>query len=146
VIARGFTFGGPGTPARSKFAIGNFIQDVLEGKPIVVKGDGTPIRSYMYGADLAVWLWTLLAKGRAGRAYNVGSEREVSILSLAEAVSAQIGKQRVEILCPANPRGPTERYVPSTQRARDELHLKENFELHQIIRKTVAWERSLLKH
>jgi dTDP-glucose 4,6-dehydratase len=122
------------------FAIGNFIADALRGGPIMVKGDGSPFRSYLYASDLAVWLWTMLFKGQSGRAYNVGSEDALNIAALAGEVAAA-GSQKVDIKIASSPAPgtPVHRYVPSTARAREELGLAAEISFREAIRRTCVW-------
>jgi dTDP-glucose 4,6-dehydratase len=141
-VARCFAFVGPYLPLDVHFAIGNFIGDGLKGGPIMIKGDGTPHRSYMYAADLAIWLWTILFKGQSKRAYNVGNDIDLTIQELANNV-AQEFDPRIEILMHGipDPAKPTERYVPSIQRAKTELGLKPLVDLQRAIKKTIAFKK-----
>jgi len=143
-IARCFAFVGPHLPLDAHFAIGNFIRDCLAGGPIRIGGDGTPFRSYLYAADLVEWLFTILLRGEAGRAYNVGSEEAVSIQQLADrvadvAASVWPGRDRPEIVMAKQPLPgqPAERYVPSCGRARSELGLTPATSLDESIRLTM---------
>jgi dTDP-glucose 4,6-dehydratase len=142
VIARCFAFVGPRLPLDQHFAIGNFIADALAGRAIQVKGDGSPRRSWMYMSDLAVWLWTLLAQGQSGRAYNVGSDAGCSIAEAAKLVAAALAPELpVEIAGVASPRGSINSYVPSVERARAELGLQVSVPLDEALRRTAAWHR-----
>ncbi len=142
-IARGFAFIGPHLPLRAHFAAGNFLGDVLAGRDVEIAGDGAPLRSYLYAADLAIWLWTILLRGQPGRAYNVGSEEAVSIRELAERTIAVVNPElRIHVAQQPLAEGAPARYVPSTQRARSELGLTAWIGLDESIRRTAAWHGS----
>lgn len=135
-IARCFALAGPHLPLKAHFAIGNFIQAALEKKPLVIKSDGSSQRSYLYAADLAVWLWTILFKGQACHPYNVGSEVGVSIQALAECVKQTLGlEEPIQLGCG----GVSTAYVPNTMRAQQELGLKECIGLGKSIQKHFDW-------
>lgn len=143
ISARGFAFVGPHLPLDAHFAIGNFIRDAMAGGPIRILGDGAPYRSYMYGTDLAVWLWTMLERGRAGVAYNVGSEDGRSLRAIAERVAHATGAS-VHVAMDATPEriAAPERYVPATSLARDELGLEARVDLDEAIQRTIAFLRA----
>lgn len=141
-IARGFTFVGPHLPRQSKFALGNFLDDALQGRDIVIRGDGTPIRSYLYAADLTVWLCTILLRGVSGRTYNVGSEQAITLRDMAEVVRREVAPAvNVTVMGQASSTSPADYYVPDTRRARQELALVERVPLDEAIRRTIEWTR-----
>jgi nucleoside-diphosphate-sugar epimerase len=142
-IARCFAFVGPHLPLDVHFAIGNFIRDTMRGGPIEIHGDGSPKRSYLYAADLAIWLWTLLFQAPSMQAFNVGSEDAISIRDLARAVVGELDPSvKVNLAKEATEGEEVQQYVPSTQRARQQLGLAQYVELAEAIRRTAAWYRN----
>jgi nucleoside-diphosphate-sugar epimerase len=140
-IARCWAFCGPHLPLDQHFAIGNFIGDVLAGRPIQIQGDGTPRRSYLYAADLAVWLWTILFRAPALLPINVGSAHDVSILELAQLVAATLNPQtEIRVARQAVAGAAPLRYVPCVDRAREVLGLRETIGLEECIRRTAKWQ------
>jgi len=141
--ARCFAFVGPYLPLDKHFAIGNFVGAALEGREIVIQGNGTPLRSYLYAADMAAWLWAVLIKGRPGAAYNVGSDTEISIGDLAHRVARLLDSSScVRIMGKPDPEVPVERYVPDTQLALTELCLAAPIPLDEAITRTASWHRT----
>lgn len=145
VIARCWAFCGAHLPLDAHFAIGNFIGNVLRNEPIRIQGDGTPRRSYLYGADLAIWLWTMLFRAPSLTPINVGSAEDVSIRELAERVAAVLRPEtEIHVAGQPVPGVPPPRYVPSVDRARDLLGLRQTVSLDETIQRTAAWYRSQL--
>lgn len=143
VIARGFSFVGPYLPLTDKFAAGSFIRDALAAAPIRINGDGTPQRSYLYAADLPIWLLTLLVRGEASTPYNVGSDHAIAIADLAARILHHSGSSKsIEIGPPQANRG-AQRYVPSIERARAALGLTVSIPLDSALRRTIDWARGL---
>jgi len=139
-IARCFAFVGPYLPLDAHFAIGNFILNALKGEDIIIKGDGTPCRSYLYAADLIIWLLTIMIEGKDNVPYNVGSEEDLSIKELAIIVANCFGgKMEVKIKETSEPPKSNERYVPSVSRAEQELHVYVNIDLVSGIKKTIEY-------
>ena len=141
LIARCFAFVGPLLPQGAGYAAGDFLGDVVHGGPVTVTGDGTPVRSYLYAADLAIWLWTILLRGRSCRPYNVGSDRPVRIRDLAQQI-ARLAQPpadvRIERPSPAPASSPP-RYVPSIRRAQRELGLNVFVDLDDALARTWTW-------
>jgi len=137
-IARCFTFVGPYMQLDANYAIGNFIRDGLKGGTINIKGDGTPYRSYMYAADLTIWLWTILIKGKSLRPYNVGSMEPISILDVAAAVSRHSHKPPDVIISNhADPAKERDVYIPDTTRATNELKLRQWISFEKALKRTI---------
>ncbi len=141
-IARCWAFCGPHLPLDAHFAIGNFIGDIIAGRPILIGGDGTPRRSYLYAADLATWLWTILLRGPALVPINVGSAHDVSIRELADVVAATLAPGTpISVARQGVPGAAPSRYVPSVERAEELLGLRATVSLEEAIRRTFAWSK-----
>ena len=147
-IARPFAFVGPHLPLDSHFAIGNFIGAAMRNEAIHIRGDGMPRRSFLYAADLAIWLWHLLLRGAANRAYNVGSPDGLTIADLAGLTARTLqpstsdrSGSSLQIRIDGRPK-PTDRihsYVPDVTLAARDLGLRVTVSLEQAIRRTAVW-------
>jgi len=144
-IARCFAFVGPDLPLNAHYAIGNFISDALSGRDIIVNGDGTPLRSYLYQADLAHWLYTLLLRGRDEEVYNVGSDVTISVGDLAELICSLIDPGlKVHIRGGATGANSSVNYIPDVSKVLGEFGLRAETSLREAILLTADRHRSAL--
>mgnify|MGYP002395019207 FL=1 len=141
--ARVFAQVGPLLALDKQFAAGNFILNALNNEPFVIRGDGTPCRSYMYATDLVRWLLAILVRGGANTAYNVGSDESISIQDLARRIAllAGISTPDVRVALKATPGQPPERYVPDISRARSTLGVDILVSLDDAFTRTIDWYR-----
>ena len=141
-IARCFAFVGPYLPLDTHFAIGNFINNVINNEDIIIKGDGSTIRSYMYASDLMGWLWKILLKGEVNQPYNVGSDEGISIKQLAEKISS-ISNAKVAVKIVGSPvqKEQVDIYCPSIKKA-NTINAQIMIQLTESIEKTIKFYES----
>lgn len=135
IIARCFSFSGPYLPLDGTYAFGNFILNRLKNETISINSSGESIRTYLYAADLVIWLLTLLVKGKNKCIYNVGSDEEISILDLAKKIS----NDKVDVLAYGEIGVGVTRYVPDIVKAKDELGLDIYTKIDDAILKTLKF-------
>ncbi len=146
VVARCFAFVGPHLPLDQHFAIGNFIKAAIHKQPIKINGDGSPRRSWLYMSDLAAWLWTMLVFGEKNRAYNVGSDQGYTIREAASITASTLRPDAsgssglpIQIAGIPNAQAPLNSYVPSIDRAHEELGLEVTVSLQEALLRTAEW-------
>ena len=89
-IVRFFNVYGPGQ--QPQFVIPLFIRNALDGKPLRVYGEGKQTRCFTYVDDAIDGVLTVLEKGKPGEAYNIGNDRQTTILELAKLVIKASGR------------------------------------------------------
>ncbi len=134
-IARCFAFIGSWLPRNQHFAIGNFVEDGLQGRPITVKAKSSVYRSYMYADDLVEWLLTIAFHASPEcPVYNVGSDQAVLMGDVAKIVANEF---EVDASIPEITELDVDRYIPSIEKAKRELGLTLHHDLLSAIRSTV---------
>ena len=98
-VARCFSFIGPFMPLDIHYAAGNFLKDAILKKKIKIIGNPNTVRSYMYFSDLTVCLWRILLIGNNREIYNVGSDKQLTILKLAKLIKSIVPNvKKIEII------------------------------------------------
>lgn len=93
----------------------------------------------MYAADLVIWLWTLLLKGNSSEAYNVGSDKPISIKELAMTIAGFFPGISVNILNQVRPTDRNQNYIPDVSKFKKEFNLNQNIDLENAIQKTISY-------
>jgi len=147
-VVRFFNSYGPRLDPRGYGSVvARFIGQALAGQPMTVFDDGRQTRCMTYVEDTV--RGTLLAATlpqAEGKAFNIGNDRETSILDLAEMVRQVTGSQsEIKHVTYSQAYGPrfeeTRRRVPDTGRARQVLGFEARVSLEEGLRRTVAWFR-----
>ncbi|WP_020168563.1 MULTISPECIES: NAD-dependent epimerase/dehydratase family protein [Methylotenera] len=134
-IARCFAFVGCWLPRNQHFAIGNFIEDAINKRPIVVKTTHKVYRSYMYADDLVEWLMTMADSASSDcPIYNVGSDHAVILGDLATTIAS---RSQTQADVPSISESKIDRYVPSTEKAKKVLGLTLKYDLTASIDATI---------
>jgi dTDP-glucose 4,6-dehydratase len=126
---------GPNLPTDAHFAIGNFLQDSLLGRPILINGNPSTRRSYLYPTDLTVWILNLMANP-VNIPMNIGSDNPVEIGSLADLIADLTGSRSFRY---TDPFAEVTNYVPDVSVAKQVLGNEITVSLEEGIRRWTKW-------
>ena len=144
VIARLFNTVGPRQSPEFGMVIPRFIEAALEGRDLIVHGEGTQSRCFGYVGDVVPALIALMASREAeGQAVNIGSTEEITIKELAELVVEITGSDSQIKNLPYSDVYESgfedmPRRVPSIERARRLIGFEPRVGLREIIEIMVA--------
>lgn len=139
-IARMFTFAGGWM--KNHFALTNMIYDALSGDNIKIRSASPRVtRSYLYAADMAVWLWNILIKGEPGSIYEVGSTYAVNMQTLASEIQRNFEPRPLIEHEPMYFNEPRPYYVPDTAKTIEQIGVVQYTPFEETISKTVAHYR-----
>ena len=145
INVRPFTFCGAYQSIDSPWAINNFINDAINKRPISIFGDGNTVRSYMYGADLAVWLIIIMLYSEDGKTYNVGNGTGFSLREIAEKVSSFFQPSPSVLLNTSlTIQSNNTLLLPDISKAEKDFGLAQYTDIDRSIKRTVEWYKENL--
>jgi nucleoside-diphosphate-sugar epimerase len=150
VIARLFNTVGPRQTGRYGMVIPNFVRQALAGEDITVYGDGSQSRCFTHVSDVVGALIRLIETGEAiGEVYNIGSDREVTILELAEKVKSLTGSDSRIVFVPydqAYEEGFEDmpRRVPDLSKIHKLIGYQPTVDLDEVLNSVIDFQRSEL--
>jgi UDP-glucose 4-epimerase len=143
VKTRFFNSYGPGeVPGEYRNVIPNFIYWAMMGKPLQITGNPDATRDFCYVGDLVDGLLRAgYFDGAAGQEFNLASEREIRIGTLAEMINEATGnKAGVEIV--AKRKWDTKnRLLASVERARKLVGYEPSTRFEDGLQQTIRWFR-----
>ncbi len=109
-------------------------------KELVVWGDGSPTREFLYAADAAEGILLAAEKYDASEPVNLGSGEEISIKNLAEMITSNTGFEGDLVWDTSKPNGQPRRGL-DISRAKEYFGFSAPTTFAQGLKKTVAWYR-----
>jgi nucleoside-diphosphate-sugar epimerase len=97
-IVRPFHIYGPGMDLNDGRVFADFVRDIVNNNDIVLNSDGSATRAFCYIADAVIGFFTILLKGEPGQSYNVGFNKETSILELSNILVNLFPEKNLKII------------------------------------------------
>lgn len=114
------------------------------GKPeIVLWGDGTPTREFLYVEDAAEGILLAAEQYNDSRPLNLGTGEEISIKTLADIIAAEVGFHGRILWDPTKPNGQPRRCL-DVSRIKQTIGFQPTHSLRDGLKKTIQWYRANL--
>jgi UDP-glucose 4-epimerase len=129
------TFGyGENTKGMYSSPISKFMESSLKDEPIIVYGDGTQKRDFVYVEDNVKCTWLAYLNGKPGESYNVGTGESTDYNTLAKIVK-EITGSKSEIIHIPNPLKSYQMFTQAdTSKTENELNFRPDYDLRKAIK------------
>lgn len=121
----------------------DLVQKVLKGQdPLHLLGDGTQVRHYTYGGDLARGIVTAMEHpGATNEDFNLSTARSTTVLELAELVWAKVKGPGVPLRHVSDEpyEHDVQKRVPSTEKAKRVLGFEATTSLDEMLDEVIPW-------
>ena len=131
--------------AHKRGVVTNFIKNALRDRPLVIFGDGTATRDFLFVEDLVSGIVAAACRSDGGReqrrrdeVLHLASGRETATGELAELVVDLVGSRSAIEYRPKRP-GEVERNFANAAKAVAELGFEARHDLNQGLAATIAW-------
>jgi len=141
-ITRIFNTYGPKMNPNEGRAVVNFIKQAIKNEYIAIYGDGSQTRSFCYVDDEVEGLILAMEKGKRGEVYNIGNNREMSILVFAKIIKKHAGSKSQIIFEPLPEDDPAQR-KPDITKAKKRLGWNPKIDLEEGLLKTIQYFRKI---
>jgi UDP-glucose 4-epimerase len=130
-----------GPRGRQGTVVTNFVERALQGKPLIIRGDGKQVRNFIYVGDLAEGSVAALQAEAKNKTFNLDGPREVTIAEVGETVTRLVGGSALRH--EGERAGDFRGQAASNKRAMLELGWTPKTDLEDGIRKYIEWRRSM---
>ena len=116
-----------------------FINNILQGKPLPVYGDGNFTRDWLYVQDHCEALIEVWKHGKIGEKYNIGGECEIKNIDLVKQIVNLLDKDESMIEYVKDRPGHDRRYSTDISKISTELNWKPRFNIEDGLKRTIEW-------
>jgi nucleoside-diphosphate-sugar epimerase len=141
-IGRLYSFIGNSLYNKTQYAVNSFVNMALTSSEIKVLGDPSTVRSYLSEYDMASWIYKSLFQKIDSKYLSIGSANPVTILELANEVSAQTG---AKVRLP-NSFEPGDIYVANSLQTQKLLNVTETISWQNALESYITFSRKIHKN
>jgi len=129
-----------GDPHRN--VVGIFMNQIMQGRPMTIYGDGTQTRAFSHVSDVAPIIAAAIDNRRAyNQVFNIGADQPFTILELMEVVAREMGTAPVAVFLPR--RDEVLHAASSHEKLRRCFDVPEPLPLAEGIRRMALWAKGV---
>jgi len=126
----------------------DIIQKILKGQdPVHILGDGSQIRHYTYGGDLARGVVMAMESDKAlNEDFNLSTAESTTVLKLVEIIWKKIKPDKpLEVICEPGFEHDVAKRIPSVEKAKQVLGFEATTSLDAMLDDVIPWIREMIK-